>query len=101
GTVTNRKVGDRRFRAPLAGWAALTLLALSACTQPPADTKDLTDPFFLDTYGTSGIPTATGPVLASGVNYVVTVEGTHSSWGVDEWEAGACKGTPHAEPMFP
>ncbi|HET8986618.1 MAG TPA: hypothetical protein VFN03_12760 [Trueperaceae bacterium] len=101
-TVTDHKAGSRRRpRAPLLGLAALALLVLSACAQPPTDKKNLTDPFFLDTYGTSGIPTATGPVLASGVGYVVTVEGTHSSWGVEEWESGACKGTPAAQPMFP
>lgn len=77
------------------------LLVLAACSQATPDPKDLTDPFFLDMHATAGTPTATGPVLASGVDYVVKVEGTHSSWSVDEWALGVCKGDAEDLPTFP
>ena len=33
-----------------------TLLVLAACSQATPDPKNLTDPFFLDTYAGSGTP---------------------------------------------
>ncbi|MBX3142866.1 MAG: hypothetical protein KF813_03845 [Trueperaceae bacterium] len=81
----------------------LVLLALlGACSQPPDDGGgggDL-DPFYLDTYSTSGNPTATGPTLANGVKYILTVRGTHSSWTAAQWEDGVCEGEPEAAPTY-
>ena len=78
-----------------------TLLVLAACSQATPDPKNLTDPFFLDTFASSGTPMVVGPVLEVGVEYVMSVEGTHSSWSVDEWALGTCQGDPKETPMYP
>lgn len=88
----------RMFRALSLG---LALLLLGACAQPGTGGEGNLDPFYLDTYRPSGTPTATGPVLAAGVRYVVVVQGTHSSWGWHEWDLGVCRGEAGDEPLFP
>lgn len=40
-------------------------------------------------------PTVTGPLLKSGVDYLVTVSGTYSIWTA-EWQDGICQGAPDA-----
>lgn len=88
----------RALRTLLIG---MTVVTLASCSQPTDPGEEQLDPFFLNTHSLTGTPTAVGPRLAAGVTYVVTVEGTHSSWGADEWESGACRGVPGAEPMYP
>ena len=88
------------FRIAITFTALAALLVLAACSQATPDPKNLTDPFFLDTYSSSGIPMVVGPVLEENGLYSVTVEGTHSSWTVDEWALGVCQGTPETLPMF-
>ncbi len=95
-TTPVRRSSGRVFGALL---VAAALLVLGGCSQPGGE--EALDPFYLDTYSPGGTPTAAGPRLAAGVSYVVTVEGTHSSWGYDEWLTGVCRGEPDAEPMYP
>ena len=95
--TTERNV---HMRTVITFLALTTLLVLAACSQATPDPKNLTDPFFLDTYSSSGIPMVVGPVLEENGLYSVTVEGTHSSWTVDEWDLGVCQGTPETLPMF-
>lgn len=95
--TTRAKTGSGRGFGALMAVAALLLLG--ACSQPSGE--EVLAPFYLDTYGPGGTPTAAGPRLAAGVSYVVSVEGTHSSWGFDEWLTGVCHGEPEDEPMYP
>lgn len=88
-------------RASVISLAAALVLVLGACGQAPAGPQQPLEPFFLDTYSPGGTPTATGPILKANVDYVVTVDGTHSSWSLAEWELGACAGTPEPEPKYP
>ena len=79
------------------------VLVLAACGQTDRNQQPQgpLEPFFLYTYAASGTPTATGPVLEQNADYVVTVEGTHSSWSLGEWSAGTCAGEPESQPLHP
>lgn len=99
GVMTKFETGTGRVLGALV--ATVLLLLLGACSQPSGGGEGELDPFYLDTYSLSGTPIAMGPVLAAGRHYVVIVTGTHSSWGADEWDSGACQGEPKDEPMFP
>lgn len=90
-----------RFRMFTALAALVLLLVACGQTDRGEQPKGQLDPFFLDTYAASGTPTATGPVLEQNADYAVTVEGTHSSWSLDEWSLGTCAGEPESEPAYP
>lgn len=97
GVKAPEKASSRRAFGVL--WMAVAMLLLAGCSQPSGEER--LDPFYLDTYSPGGTPTAAGPRLAAGVTYLVSVEGTHSSWGFEEWLAGVCRGVPEDEPMHP
>lgn len=99
GVMTKLETGTGRFFGALVVTALVLLLG--ACSQPGGGGEGELNPFYLNTHSTSGTPLVVGPRLAAGVTYVVTVEGTHSSWSADEWEAGVCKGESQSEPMYP
>ena len=57
----------------------------------------------LDSYRADNTPaTATGPVLANGQQYTITITGTFSYWPASQWvNHGVCVGSAEDMPMFP
>ncbi|MFA5551548.1 MAG: hypothetical protein WDA03_08005 [Trueperaceae bacterium] len=89
-------------KARMSSLLTALVLVLAACGQTDGNRQppNPLEPFFLDTHSASGTPTATGPILEQNGDYLVTVEGTHSSWSLAEWNLGTCAGEPESEPQY-